>query len=119
MKMPSKDDAQQDQLATGLRHEGFALPPSGSRAASAISRLPTVAAGPASRKDNRHMDVHLYAVGEIVGFRSSSRGRSAPAGSYRVVSRLPEQDGEPSYRIKSDLERHERIARESELRERQ
>jgi hypothetical protein len=64
------------------------------------------------------MDNHLYAVGETVGFRSADRGVIAPLGSYRIVSHLPLRDGEPSYRIKSDLERHERIARESELRER-
>lgn len=64
------------------------------------------------------MDPHHYAIGEVVSFRSSSRGTSAPGGNYRIVSRLPENEGEPTYRIKSDLERHERIARESELRER-
>jgi hypothetical protein len=63
------------------------------------------------------MNAHLYAVGEIVGFRSANRAVPAPRGSYRIVGRLPVQDGEPTYRIKSDLERHERIARESELRE--
>jgi hypothetical protein len=64
------------------------------------------------------MDPHLYAVGEIVSFKSARMRTMTSGGSYRIVSRLPEEDGEPSYRIKSDLERHERIARESELRER-
>jgi hypothetical protein len=64
------------------------------------------------------MDAHLYAIGEIVSFRSLAKGTMAPGGSYRILSRLPERDGEPSYRIKSELERHERIARQSELRER-
>ena len=64
------------------------------------------------------MDAHLYAIGEIVSFRSLTKGTTAMGGSYRVLSLLPERDGEPSYRIKSELERHERIARESELRER-
>ena len=58
---------------------------------------------------------HKYKIGETINFRSSTRGRSAVPGEYRVVGHRPPEDGEPSYRIKSDLERHDRIARESEL----
>jgi len=58
---------------------------------------------------------HRFRIGETIVFRSSMRGTAAPSGEYRVVGHRPPQDGEPSYRIKSDLERHERIARESEL----
>jgi hypothetical protein len=58
---------------------------------------------------------HKYGIGETIGFRSSVRGRSAAPGEYRVVAHRPPEEGELSYRIKSDLERHERIARESEL----
>jgi len=61
------------------------------------------------------MDAHKFKVGETISYRSSSRGLSARPGPYRVVGHRPPQDGEPSYRIKSDLEPHERIARESEL----
>jgi hypothetical protein len=60
-------------------------------------------------------DAHKYKIGEKVIFRSSMRGRSASPGQYRVVGHRPPEDGEPSYRIKSDLERHDRIARESEM----
>jgi hypothetical protein len=42
--------------------------------------------------------------------------RSAPYGTYIVMAELPEQDGEFQYRIKGIGERHERVARESELR---
>ena len=42
--------------------------------------------------------------------------RSAPHGTYVLMAELPEQDGEFQYRIKSIVERHERVARESELR---
>jgi hypothetical protein len=34
-----------------------------------------------------------------------------------VTAKLPERDGEFEYRIRSALEEHERLARESELRE--
>jgi hypothetical protein len=61
------------------------------------------------------MDDHKYKIGETISFTSSMKGRSAPPGKYRVVGYRPPEDGEPSYRIKSDLERHDRIARESEL----
>jgi len=58
---------------------------------------------------------HKYQVGQTLDFRSASRSRSAAAGQYRIVARRPESDGEPMYLIKSELERHERIATESEL----
>jgi hypothetical protein len=42
--------------------------------------------------------------------------RSAAPGQYKIVGFQPNEGGEePRYRIKSDLEQHERIARESEL----
>ena len=61
-------------------------------------------------------DVHKYRIGEELRFRSLER-RAATAGSrFRIIGyRPPAADGEPSYRIKSDDENHERIAAESEL----
>jgi hypothetical protein len=44
----------------------------------------------------------------------AGRDHSA-AGLYIVIKQLPEKDGELQYRIKHPAERHERIARESEL----
>jgi hypothetical protein len=41
--------------------------------------------------------------------------RSAAPGDYKIVGYQPDDDGEPRYRIKSGIEQHERIARESEL----
>lgn len=60
------------------------------------------------------MSEHKFNVGDAINFTSYLRGAAAP-GKYEVTARRPPQDGEPSYRIKSELERHERIARESEL----
>jgi hypothetical protein len=57
------------------------------------------------------MSEHKFRVGQAVRF-----ARSAPYGTYIVMAELPEQDGEFQYRIKSIVERHERLARESELR---
>lgn len=56
-----------------------------------------------------------FSIGQSIRYRSSSRGLAAASGRYRVVGVLPAEEGELSYRIKGDDERHERIARESEL----
>jgi hypothetical protein len=58
---------------------------------------------------------YKYKVGQTVDFRSASRTRSAATGHYRVVAQRPPDDGEAVYLIKSELERHDRVARESEM----
>lgn len=45
----------------------------------------------------------------VAGFRS-------PQGRFRIVRIMPDDKGEPSYRVKGEHEAFERIARESELR---
>ena len=61
------------------------------------------------------MNDHKYKIGETINFRSAARDRTAATGRYRVVGHRPPNEGEPSYLIKSELERHDRVARESEL----
>jgi hypothetical protein len=39
----------------------------------------------------------------------------APGGEYRIISQLPESDGELRYRVKSVREPHERVVREGDL----
>lgn len=56
-----------------------------------------------------------FRVGQSIRYRSASRGLAAAGGRYSVVGLRPAEGGELLYRIKSDEERHERIARESEL----
>jgi len=58
---------------------------------------------------------HRFKVGEVLRFQSRLRLSGPANAQYRVVGHRPPEDGEPSYRIKSDMENHERIARESEL----
>jgi hypothetical protein len=58
---------------------------------------------------------HKFKIGQTVDFRSASRSRAAAVGRYRFVAQRPPDDGEPTYLIKSDLERHDRVARESEM----
>ena len=57
-----------------------------------------------------------FKVGDRVRFFYHDRFKSAAHGTYLVTMQLPERDGEFEYRIRSPDERHERIARESELR---
>lgn len=45
----------------------------------------------------------------VGGFRS-------PLGRFRVVRQMPADTGETSYRVKSETEAFERVARESQLR---
>jgi hypothetical protein len=58
--------------------------------------------------------LHKFHVGESVTM-SPATSRNVPGGVYEVIKRLPDNGGEPEYRIKSANEPHERVARESEL----
>ena len=60
------------------------------------------------------MQTHKYGIGERVNF--VGRGRVGGAGGeYAVVRLLPPADGQFLYRIKSTLERHERVVGEEQL----
>jgi hypothetical protein len=58
---------------------------------------------------------YKFKIGETINFTSPFHGRFSASGTYLIVDHRPPQDGEPSYLIKSELEEHQRIARESEL----
>jgi hypothetical protein len=58
------------------------------------------------------MPSHKFKVGESVTVRPN---RNFPGGVYQVTKHLPNDDGEPEYRIKSVREPHERVVRESEI----
>ena len=59
---------------------------------------------------------HKFILGQAVAYTSQT-GTYAPPGIYVVTANLPERDGEFEYHIKHTSELHERVARESELRE--
>jgi hypothetical protein len=59
--------------------------------------------------------MHKFHLGQMVAYYPD-KGTWAARGAYVVTARLPERDGEFEYRIRSALEKHERTARESELR---
>ncbi len=58
---------------------------------------------------------HKFIIGQTVQFHPSARDHYAARGRYAVTKLLPENNGEPEYRIKSADKAHERIARKSEL----
>jgi len=61
------------------------------------------------------MSMHKFQVGQIVQYSPARRFSDAAGGIYKVAKRMPEQDGEFTYRILGRGEMQERNARESEL----
>lgn len=63
------------------------------------------------------MKDHKYAVGQMVYF-SAGAGRQVKSGSagYKIVKLLPAAYNDQQYRVKSALDGHERVVKESELR---
>ena len=65
------------------------------------------------------MAEHKFKIGQIVYFKPKKLGRLAHdlgSGPYQIIKRLPAtQDGEVQYTVRSKLEGHDRLAKESEL----
>jgi hypothetical protein len=61
------------------------------------------------------LKAHKFQVGQAVYFTSSSFGRPAAAGTYKVIKLLPSDGDDYQYRIKSPSEAFERVAKESQL----
>ncbi|HEV8031701.1 MAG TPA: hypothetical protein VGP42_11855 [Stellaceae bacterium] len=62
------------------------------------------------------MSIHKFAVGQTVRFspdrnQDGTRGR----GSFKIVRLLPETASVFQYRVKSQLDGHERVVREDQL----
>ena len=58
--------------------------------------------------------MHKFNLGQTVAY-NPKKGTWAARGAYAVTAKLPERDGEFEYWIKSVIEEHQRMARESEL----
>src|SRR6266508_1625746 len=56
-----------------------------------------------------------FDVGQSVYLRPNLSTRNAAFGVYEIRATLPAEDGQFRYRIKSQLELHERVVKESEL----
>jgi hypothetical protein len=58
---------------------------------------------------------HRFPIGHIVRLNRAQLPNAVP-GLYEITAILPECDGEPRYRIKSNRETYERVAKELQLR---
>ena len=56
-----------------------------------------------------------FNVGEVVSCIPDMFLRYAAPGDYKVIAAMPDRDGDHMYRIKSPLEVHERVVKESLL----
>ena len=71
---------------------------------------------PNTRARGNPQTIHKFYLGQTVVYYPD-KGTWAARGAYVVTAKLPERNGEFEYRIGSAIEEHERLARESELRE--
>jgi hypothetical protein len=62
------------------------------------------------------MAAHKFRIGQSVELVPVLPARYSPSGDYKIVRYLPDEDGEPYYRVKSSQEPHERVVKESLLR---
>lgn len=69
--------------------------------------------GPLSASREPRTRSHKFKLGDTVVFRHA--GLKRPGGVYEVVRILPTEKAEPSYRIKSKTEQHERAVEEHEI----
>jgi hypothetical protein len=56
-----------------------------------------------------------FQSGQTVRLARCLPNRGAVDGDYKIVRQLPDNGGEPQYRIKSDREPHDRVVKEGDL----
>ena len=56
-----------------------------------------------------------FNIGQVVTCIPDRFLRHAAPGDYKIIAAMPDRDGDHVYRIKSPLEEHERVVRESLL----
>jgi hypothetical protein len=61
------------------------------------------------------MSAHKYSVGQNVRFSPDRNQEVAARGSFTVVRLLPAEASVIQYRVKSQLDGHERVVREDQL----
>jgi hypothetical protein len=60
------------------------------------------------------MKTHKFAVGQTVRFSPGAQSAKL-GGSYKIVRLLPAEANDYQYRVKSVLDGHERVVKESQL----
>jgi hypothetical protein len=63
------------------------------------------------------MNVHRFAVGQSVRMKGTIAMSLQTGDKFRITGRMPARDWSPQYRIRNDVERHERVAEENNLEE--
>ena len=61
------------------------------------------------------MATHKFAVGQTLHFSPGLGGDNKRQGRYKVVRQVPETGGIFQYRIKSEMDGHERVVREDQV----
>lgn len=61
------------------------------------------------------MVAHKFAIGQTVRFSPDRQQSAAAKGWFKVVRLLPEAASVLQYRVKSQLDGHERVVREDQL----
>jgi hypothetical protein len=61
------------------------------------------------------MSEYKFKIGDNVSFAPGRRSMIASSREYKIIRRLPVENGQPQYRIKGVSEAFERIALEAEL----
>jgi hypothetical protein len=56
-----------------------------------------------------------FSIGQVVTCIPDRFLRHAAPGDYKIIAAMPDRDGDHMYRIKSPLEEHERVVRQSLL----
>ena len=60
-------------------------------------------------------NMHQFRVGQTVRIRSGPKGSPCPDQNYRIVAKLPAQNGFPQYRVRNSGEAYERVVTEDQL----
>jgi len=61
------------------------------------------------------MATHKFAVGQVVSFLPDRHQEHAKGGLFKIVRLLPEAGDALQYRVKSEIDGHERVVREEQL----
>jgi hypothetical protein len=61
------------------------------------------------------MSAHKFTIGQTVRFSPHRQQESASRGRFKVVRLMPETESVLQYRVKSQVDGHERVVREDQL----
>ena len=61
------------------------------------------------------MSIHRFRIGQSVRLKARTGLSPKAAESYKIMATLPPLNNSPQYRIRSEHERHERVATEDNL----